>query len=65
MAAVPSTPSCVTGSTEDGTKCISLPFLGLVDKPYKVAKLWGLYRLSNKILGSLRPYDPLKAPKEA
>jgi len=36
-------------------KCIYLPFLGLVDNPYKVAKLWGLYRLSNKILSGLRP----------
>ena len=36
-------------------KCISLSFLGLVDTLHKVAKLWGLYRLSNKILGGLYP----------
>ena len=27
--------------------------------------LWGLYRLSNEILGGLRPEDPLKAPQKA
>ena len=34
---------------------ISLSFLGQVDYPHKVAELWGLYRLSNKILGGLCP----------
>ena len=27
--------------------------------------LWGLYRLSNEILGGLHPEDPLKAPQKA
>ena len=41
--------------TEDGAKCISLSFIGLVDTTHGVVKLWGLYRLSNKILGGLCP----------
>lgn len=51
------TASSVSKSARVAQKCISLSFLGLVDTPHKIAKLWELYRLSNKDLGglSLRP----------
>jgi hypothetical protein len=50
---------------EDGAKMDFSFLFGTSGYPRKVAELWKLYRLSNKISGGLCPYDPPKAPKEA
>ena len=45
---------------------MDFPFLfGTSRYPIRSPMLWGLYRLSNEILGGVHPENPLKAPQKA
>ena len=59
------TGSKVHGYKTDGAKMDFSFLFGISGYLHKVAKLWGLYRLGNKILGGLCPQDPPKAPKRS